>query len=61
MSTAVVETPLLDTTTVEDPTRRKPLVIGENDFTTVTEKICGLVERPKPPRAWYVAFGISWP
>ena len=50
---------LIDTTTVEDPTIRQPLVIGENDFSTVTDKICGVVERPKPPRAWYLAFGIS--
>jgi Ni/Fe-hydrogenase subunit HybB-like protein len=51
-------TALLDNT-LEDPTRRAPLVLGDHDFTTVTEKVCGITERPKPPRAWYVAFAIS--
>jgi molybdopterin-containing oxidoreductase family membrane subunit len=50
---------LLDTTTVEDPTIRQPLVIGDHDFTTITDKVCGIVERPKPPKAWYVALGFS--
>ena len=50
---------LIDTTTIEDPTRRQPLVIGRNDFGTVTDTVCGIVERPAPPRAWYIAFGIS--
>ncbi len=45
--------------TIEDPTRRAPLVLGDNDFTSVTEKVCGLAERPKPPRAWYIAFTIA--
>ena len=45
--------------TFDDPRRRAPLVLGSNDFTTVTETVCGVVERPKPPRAWYVAFAIS--
>jgi Ni/Fe-hydrogenase subunit HybB-like protein len=43
----------------DDPRRRAPLVLGSNDFTTVTETVCGIVERPKTPRAWYVAFGLS--
>jgi|YNPNPStandDraft_1061719.scaffolds.fasta_scaffold05738_5 Ni/Fe-hydrogenase subunit HybB-like protein len=55
MSTAQL---LLDNTG-EDPRRRAPLVLGEQDFATVTEKVCGIVERPRPPRAWYVAFGVS--
>jgi Ni/Fe-hydrogenase subunit HybB-like protein len=45
--------------TFDDPRRRAPLVLGDNDFTTVTETVCGVVERPKPPLAWYIAFGIS--
>lgn len=45
--------------TFEDPTRPTPLVLGDNDFTTVTDKVCGIVEKPKPPRGWYVAFGVS--
>jgi molybdopterin-containing oxidoreductase family membrane subunit len=45
--------------TGDDPTRRAPLVIGGNDFASVTEKVCSLAEQPKPTRAWYIAFGIS--
>ena len=43
----------------DDPTRRAPLVVGGNDFSTVTEKVCGILETPRPPKAWYVAFAIS--
>lgn len=53
-----MSTALLDNT-VEDPTRRAPLIVGDNDFASVTQKVCSLVERPKPPRAWYIAFGCS--
>ena len=28
-------------------------------LTAVTDQVCGIVEKPKPPRAWYIAFGIS--
>jgi Ni/Fe-hydrogenase subunit HybB-like protein len=42
-----------------DPRQRPPLVLGNNTFATVTDKICGVVERPKPPLWWYVAFAIS--
>ncbi len=59
MRTETAPAALLDTTTIEDPTIRQPLVIGENDFTTITNKVCGIVEMPKPPRAWYVALGFS--
>ncbi len=45
--------------TFDDPNRRAPLVIGANDITTVTDKVCGIVEAPKPTRGWYVALGIS--
>jgi molybdopterin-containing oxidoreductase family membrane subunit len=44
---------------LDDPRRRAPLVLGENDFTTVTEKVCAIAERPKPPKEWYIAFAIS--
>jgi Ni/Fe-hydrogenase subunit HybB-like protein len=57
--TTLLEKPAIDRTTVEDPTIRQPLVIGENDFTTITEKICGLAERPKPPRIWYAAIAVT--
>ncbi len=58
ISAGVLANPV-DATTRSDPSIRQPLVIGTNDLTTVTDKICGVVERPRPPRAWYIAFGIS--
>jgi len=45
--------------TAEDPRRRAPLVLGEQDFTTVTDTVCEIVERRTPPRAWTVAIGVS--
>jgi molybdopterin-containing oxidoreductase family membrane subunit len=45
--------------TTHDPTQPTPLVLGDNDFTTLTEKISGIVERPRPPRGWYIALAIS--
>jgi Ni/Fe-hydrogenase subunit HybB-like protein len=41
------------------PTRRARLVLGQADGATVTETVCGIVERRRPPLAWYVAFVIS--
>ncbi|MDM7915817.1 MAG: polysulfide reductase NrfD [Candidatus Eisenbacteria bacterium] len=38
---------------------RPPLIAGNNDFGTITDTVCGIVEKPRPPRAWYVAFGIA--
>ena len=52
-------TTLLVDNTVEDPTRRAPLVLGRHDFATVTETVCRIAERPRPPRAWYVAFAVA--
>jgi molybdopterin-containing oxidoreductase family membrane subunit len=49
---------VLDNTS-DDPRQRAPLILGANDFTSVTEKVAGIVERPRPTTAWYVAFGIS--
>lgn len=51
------------TDTFEIPNRREGidepgLVQGSHDFHTITEKICSINEWA-PPRAWYVAFGIS--
>jgi molybdopterin-containing oxidoreductase family membrane subunit len=48
-----------DDNTLNDPTRITPLVLGANNLTTLTDKVCGIVERPRPPRAWYIAFGVS--
>ena len=58
MAEAVLDEKAPDNTS-DDPTRRAPLILGGNDFTSVTEKICSIVERPKPPRAWYIAFGVT--
>ncbi|HEB60847.1 MAG TPA: hydrogenase [Phycisphaeraceae bacterium] len=45
--------------TSEDPIKRAPLVLGDNDFQTVTDKVCSINERPQPPLGWYIAFAIS--
>jgi len=45
--------------TFEDPTKRAPLVLRHETFNAVTEDICRVNESPRPPRAWYIAFGIS--
>ncbi len=58
MAEAVLDDKALDNTS-DDPKRRAPLIVGGNDFTSVTEKVCSIVEKPKPPRAWYVAFGAT--
>jgi molybdopterin-containing oxidoreductase family membrane subunit len=44
---------------LENPGVRTPLIEGQNDFATITETVCGIVERPKPPRAWYAMLGVS--
>jgi Ni/Fe-hydrogenase subunit HybB-like protein len=38
---------------------RFTLVQGKNDFGSVTETVCGIIENPVVPRAWYIAFGVS--
>ena len=45
--------------TFDDPTKRAPLVLGDHNFESVTETVCAIVERPKPPLGWYIAFSIS--
>ena len=45
--------------TVEDPTRRAPLVLGHHDFKSVTDIVCQVLERPQPSRAWLIAFAIA--
>ncbi len=59
MSTADTRTaPPLPDNTSDDPTYRQPLILG-HDYTSVTDTVCGIAERPRPPRAWYIAFAIS--
>ena len=47
--------------TLEDPRRRAALILGApgESFHEVTETICGVAEARHPPKAWYVAMGIS--
>jgi molybdopterin-containing oxidoreductase family membrane subunit len=35
------------------------LVQGTHDFHSVTETVCGIIEAPKPPKAWYIIFGTA--
>ena len=48
----------IDGTIVDDPGVRAPLVLGQRDFHSVTETICGWVES-KTPTWWFPAFMIS--
>ena len=47
--------PILPDNTIEAPGARAPLVLGGNDFRSVTEKVCSIVERPRLPRACIIA------
>jgi len=53
MATATTELNL------NDPRRRPPLVTGDQDLHSITETVSKIAERPKPPRAWYMAFAVS--
>jgi Ni/Fe-hydrogenase subunit HybB-like protein len=33
--------------------------LGDNPFAQITDAVVRIVETPKPPRAWYIAFAIS--
>ena len=45
--------------TIDDPGHRAPLVLGGLDYSGITEVVTDIAERPKPPRIWYIALGIS--
>ncbi len=45
--------------TGKDPTQRAPLVLGANDLHDVTDKVCGIIENPKPSTGWYVGMAVS--
>lgn len=49
----------VDQNTWEDPRFRAPLVTGGLGYTEITDTVAAVVESPRPPRAWYIAFGIS--
>ncbi len=55
---STVATDIYDNTQ-DDPTRPTPLVLGGQTLSTVTQKVASLAEKPKTPRAWYIAFAIS--
>ncbi|MBX7165852.1 MAG: polysulfide reductase NrfD [Pirellulales bacterium] len=45
--------------TADDPQRRSPLVLGDQNLGSITETVCEIVERPRPPAIWYVLLTIS--
>ncbi|MBI1386970.1 MAG: hydrogenase [bacterium] len=45
--------------TQDDPRVRAPLVTGDNDFGSVTNKVCSIVEDPRIHRAWLIMLAIS--
>ncbi len=53
MSTLVIDN------TWDDPTKRSPLVLNHTTFDGVTEDALSPNEEARPPRAWYISFGIS--
>ena len=48
----------LDGSMIEDPALRPPLVLGDRDFHSVTNTICGWIEMKTPPW-WMAAFAAS--
>ena len=59
MSTTAIDPVSYLDNTGDDPAVRARLVVGDNDFHSITEKVCGIVEQPKPPKFWWVAFAAS--
>jgi molybdopterin-containing oxidoreductase family membrane subunit len=49
----------VDQNTWDDPRFRAPLVTGGLGFTEITDTVCAVAESPRPPRAWYICFGIT--
>ena len=45
--------------TLRDPAVRPALILGDNDFTTVTDKVCGIVEAKSPPKVWNITLGVA--
>jgi len=45
--------------TLETPGRRAELVTGGLDFAGVTDTVAAVWERPRPPRAWYIAMAFA--
>ena len=45
--------------TENDPTQRSLLIVGDNDFASVTDKISRVAEIKPTPRGWWIAFAIA--
>ncbi len=50
--------PLVDNS-IENPSRRAPLITGGLDYDGVSDVVSDLAEMEKPPRIWYVLLAIS--
>ena len=45
--------------TITDPKQWQDPPKGDNTFAHITDTVCRVTETPRPPKAWYIAFGIS--
>ena len=54
----MAETLVIDNT-MTVPGQPAVLVTGEHDLASLTEVVSRIAEAPRPPRAWYIAFGIT--
>ncbi|MCP3859096.1 MAG: polysulfide reductase NrfD [Phycisphaeraceae bacterium] len=45
--------------TIDDPTRPVELILGNNDFTSITDKVSDIVLEKKTPKAWYIAITVT--
>jgi Ni/Fe-hydrogenase subunit HybB-like protein len=45
--------------TRDDPTKRAPLILGNQDFHSVTEMVAGIPEQERINRNWWVAFTLA--
>lgn len=43
----------------DEPGRRAPLVLGDDSFAAITERVAAIAELPKPPRWWMITFAVS--
>ena len=49
----------LEDNTRDDPTRRSPLILGNQDFHSVTEMVAGIPEQERNNRNWWIAFTLA--
>ena len=50
--------PSLDNT-LDDPSQRSPLVLGDLDYGGVTDTVCKIWEAEKQPKIWYIVLGLA--